>query len=171
LEIRDYNVAAINLDDFHNPSEARSKGENEIESYINNAFNLEFLEKELLKPIQQNKELNKTLKLLDLTTDSYTKEKQYNIESDTIVILEGVLLYREPINKYFDYRVFLDIPFSEVIKRAKKRDVPIYGEDFLKKYHRKYIPLQKRYINEHSPLEKSDLVIDNTDYNQPKIMK
>ncbi len=171
MKSRGYKVEVINLDDFHNSSDIRSKGKNEIEAYINNAFNLKLLEQELLIPLNRNNIVNKKLKLLDFSTDTYTKEKNYCIDKGTIVILEGVLLYRDPIDKYFDYRIFLDIPFFEVISRAKKRDVPLYGEEFIKKYYEKYIPLQKRYIKEYKPIEKSDLVINNTDYNNPKIKK
>jgi uridine kinase len=86
------------------------------------------------------------------------------------VILEGVLLYREPINEYFDCRIFLDISFEEVIKRASLRDVPKYGTKFLEKYKQKYIPIQQWYLEKYKPKEISNCVIDNADYNCPKFI-
>ena len=169
LLARGQKVTLINLDDFHNPSDIRRKGINEIEAYLNNAFNLDYLIEELLQPIKDGQVIDKTIKHLDLETDSYSKEKSYFVDEETIVLLEGVLLYREPVNDFFDYRIFLDVPFSEVLNRARKRDVPLYGEEFLEKYKKKYIPIQQRYIEEHNPLDKSNIVIDNRDYNQPVI--
>lgn len=169
LKSRGYQVELINLDDFHNPKETRRKGKNEIDAYINNAFNLDLLKNELLEPISNNQNIDKKLKLLDLENDTFSIKKKYSINRGSIVLLEGVLLYRNPINKYFDYRIFLDISFDEVLKRAQKRDLPLYGEGIIEKYKNKYIPLQKRYINEHNPIKKSDLVIDNSDFTFPKI--
>ncbi|MGM0446108.1 MAG: HAD hydrolase-like protein [Bacillota bacterium] len=169
LKSRGYQVELINLDDFHNPKETRRKGKNEIDAYINNAFNLDLLKNELLEPISNNQKIDKKFKLLDLETDTFSVKKEFSINIGSIVLVEGVLLYRNPINNYFDYRIFLDIPFDEVIKRAQKRDIPLYGESIVKKYKNKYIPLQKRYINEHNPIKKSDLVIDNSDFSFPKI--
>lgn len=160
----------IHLDDFHNPSNIRKKGKDEIHAYINNAFNLEFLEEKLLKPLKSDGKIDVELTLLDLNTDEYCNTKNFQVDEDTIIIFEGVLLYREPINKYFDYRIFLDITFEEVLERARKRDVPIYGEAFLDKYKTKYIPIQKWYLENYKPKESSDLVIDNNDYNNPVIV-
>jgi phosphoglycolate phosphatase len=169
LKSKGYQVELINLDDFHNPKEIRRKGENEIEAYIDHAFNLDLLKNELLEPISNNQNIDKDLKLLDLETDTFSIEKKYSIKRGSIVLLEGVLLYRSPINKYFDYRIFLDISFDEVIIRAQKRDVPLYGDGIVEKYKNKYIPIQKRYIEEHNPIRESDVVIDNSDFSFPKI--
>jgi phosphoglycolate phosphatase len=168
LQTRGHKVCLIHMDDFHNPSSIRGQGGNPIESYINNAFNLELLEKEILLPLKNEGFLDKELTLLDLESDQYNSKKRFYIDEEVIAIIEGVLLYREPIDKYFDLRIFLDISFDEVLRRAEIRDVPLYGEAFLKKYKEKYIPIQQRYISECRPIEKSDFVIDNTNYNRPE---
>lgn len=125
----------------------------------------------MLIPLKTMGALEVELQLLDLETDKYSLIKSYSISKNTIVILEGILLYREPINQYFDLRVFLDIPFEDVIKRAAIRDVPIHGEEILNKYETKYIPVQKWYLSSYKPKEKSDIIVDNCDYNRPKIIK
>lgn len=157
----------IHLDDFHNKRSIRRKGKDENSAYINNAFNLELLEDKLLKPLRLEGKIDVELTLLDLDADEYSNIKHFCADGDTIIILEGVLLYREPIDKYFDYRIFLDVTFEEVLKRARQRDVPMYGEAILDKYLEKYIPIQKWYLENYKPKKKSDLVIDNNDYNNP----
>lgn len=164
-----YDTIIIHLDDFHNLRSIRNSGNNEIASYIDNAFNLILLEKEILSKIKNNNSIDIELSLVDLESDTLTNKKRYKIEKETIVILEGVLLYRYPIENYFDYKIYLDIEFEEVLRRAEIRDVPIYGIDFLQKYIRKYIPIQRWYIENCMPKQKSDLVIDNTDYYFPKM--
>lgn len=170
LETRGYKVQIIHMDDFHNPSHIRHQGSNPVDSYLDYAFNLTLL-KEVLKDIFSKKEIVKTLHLLNLDTDKYTNEKHYDIDSNTIVIIEGVLLFREPIIKYIDLKIYLDITFEEVLKRAAIRDTPKFGSEFLKKYHQKYIPIQKKYLEINQPKIICDIVIDNMNYNRPKVIK
>lgn len=164
-----YDTIIIHMDDFHNLRSIRNSGDNEIDSYIDNAFNLELLEQEILSKIKENNSIDIELSLVDLESDTRTNKNRYKIEKETIVIIEGVLLYRHPIENYFDYKIYLDIEFEEVLRRAEIRDVPIYGIDFLQRYKRKYIPIQLWYIENCMPKQKSDIVIDNTDYYFPKI--
>lgn len=169
LSARGYKAALVGLDDFHNPSSIRNQGRDPIQSYFDNAFNLELLERELLEPISRAQAIDTQLTLLDVETDEFTNRRRYSIDPDTIVILEGVLLFRAPLERYFDLRVFLDVPFDEVLMRANQRDVPRFGPGFLERYRTRYIPLQKRYLAEHTPRERSDIVVDNTDFTRPII--
>lgn len=45
-----------------------------------------------------------------------------------------------------------------------------YGEAFIEKYIHKYIPIQKRYLEEYKPMQRSDIVINNEDYFIPKLL-
>jgi phosphoglycolate phosphatase len=171
LRARHFDVTVIHLDDFHHPSSVRRQGKNEIDAYINNAFNLELLGRKILRPAYQRKAVSVSLDLLDLETDEFTNTRRYDIAENALVLLEGTLLYRPPISQYIDARIFLQIPFDEVLKRAEVRDVPKYGVSFLEKYRQKYIPIQQWYLDTYQPVEQSDFVIDNTDYRYPKIMR
>ncbi len=168
LQKQGFKVIVIHLDDFHNPSEVRNSGSEPIQSYIDNAFNLEMICQEILNPISEGKIIDKELTLLDLDSNSFTLKKRFSIDEDTVVILEGVLLYREPLDHFFNYRIFLDISFAEVLNRAKIRDVPKYGQEFIQRYRQKYIPIQQKYLDLWRPMDRADLIINNTDFFYPK---
>ncbi len=170
LRHRGHHTQVIHLDDFHNPRAIRTSGEDENQSYIDHAFNLQRLETELLDPISTCGAVDVELDLLDLDSDTVTNRKRYAVTSNTIVIVEGMLLFRPPIDQYFDLRVFLHIGFDEVLRRAEVRDVPLYGPEFLDRYRRKYIPIQQQYLAKWQPMERGDFVIDNTDYGHPKLI-
>jgi uridine kinase len=170
LEQQDVKHILVHLDDFHNPRQIRYQNPDPIQSYFKYAFNLNLLEIAILAPLKQGETVDVTLSLLDLATDTRTRQKRYHIDRETLVVLEGVLLFRPPIDTYVDCRVSLHVTFDEVLRRARARDVPRYGPDFLKRYREKYIPIQKRYLAEHHPLERSHFVIDNTDYLHPEII-
>lgn len=111
-------VCVIHIDDYHNPLEIRRSGLNEIDAYYNNAFDYAQLISELIEPLSQNGSIYKDVICLDLDADTYSKKINYSIDNETIIILEGVLLYRPPLAGYIDFKVFLDMSFDEVLKRA-----------------------------------------------------
>lgn len=162
--------AVIHIDDFHNPSAVRNKGADEIESYYANAFDYPKIVNEILAPLKKEFHIDKHIVCLNLDTDRYDNSVHFNIDEQTILLVEGVLLFRPPLLDYFDLKIYLDIDFSEVIRRATARDVPIYGESFLQKYANKYIPVQKRYINEFQPQKNADILIDNNDPCYPRVV-
>ena len=170
LRSRVYDTQLVELDDFHNKKEKRREGDDEIQAYWDNAFDLDRLEQGVLKPIKEEGVLDVELELLDLESDEYSVDKRYKVGQNTVVILEGTLLFREPIDNYIDHRIFLDIDFSTVLDRAKLRDEGRFDEDVIERYKRKYIPIQKKYFEECEPREKADLVIDNNDFKEPKLM-
>ena len=99
-----------------------------------------------------------------MPSDKYSVEKKYFIDTDTVVIFEGVMLFRDPIDVYFDMRIYLDITFKEMLRRAKKRDRALFGNNVIKRYENKYIPVQKWYMKKYDPKNNSDIIIDNNDF-------
>lgn len=170
LKKKGYKVVIINLDDFLNERKVRYKDKNEFKSYINYAFNLKKLENELLKPLKENMSVEALVRVLDLENDKFLT-KEYKIEKESIVLVEGVLLFRPPIVKYFDLKIFIDITNQEVIRRAVLRDGYLFKDKIEERYNQKYIPIQEWYKDKYRPSQISDIIIDNEDYNNPIIKK
>jgi len=169
LKSRKCRVQAINLDDFHNPRKIRYSGKEEADNYYNKSFDYATIVKKLLMPIHQRKRFTTKLQILNLHTNKYNSKKRYAIDANTIVVFEGVFLLRKEIAPYIDYKVFLEIPLMESKRRANARDVPIYGKDVLRKYDTKYLPAQKRYLRQFPPSKIADMIIDNHNWECPKM--
>ena len=88
-----------------------------------------------------------------------------------ILIVEGILLFREPLRKYFDIKIFLRIDFEEMLRRAKLRDVPKFGVEVLDSYQSRYMPAQERYFRECTPELQCDILIDNNDWERPVLLR
>jgi len=163
------NVQVISLDDFHNPQQVRYSGENQPENYYNKSFDINTIVERLLIPIKQRSRYSVKLTLLDLHTNRYEVDREFSFGENTIVLFEGVFLLRKELSPYIDYKIFIDVPFEESKNRAKNRDVPIYGDVILRKYDEKYFPAQGKYLYEYPPSEIADMIIDNTNWEYPRV--
>jgi uridine kinase len=162
---RNYKTQAIHLDDFHNPKEIRYAGKDQADNYFNRSFNFNLVAEKLLKSLKRKRTFTTKMTLLDYRTDKYNIEREFSFNTDTIVIFEGVFLFRKELAPYIDYKIFLDITFAESRKRAKRRD----PRAVVKKYDGKYLPAQAGYLKEYPPETTVDMVIDNMAWEYPKI--
>jgi len=166
LVSRNYRTQAIHLDDFHHPRAIRYSGKDQPDNYYNRSFNINLVIEKLLAPLFQKSVLSARLTLLDLNSDKYNVVKDYFANYNAIVIFEGVFLFRKELASYIDYKIFLDIPFEECKKRAKERD----PAEIVSKYDAKYLPAQVKYLEEYPPPRTADMIIDNTDWEYPKVV-
>ena len=173
LTAKGYKIYTVCCDDFHNPLPTikwTDEADSEINAFCNEAFNDKKLIDEVLLPLRRDGELHADIACLDWTAGDYVRQVRFDIDSDTIVLLEGVLLFREPLIEYTDYRIFVDITFDEMLRRGRIRDVPKFGEAILELYRTRYIPVYKKHLENDNPKSKADLVIDNNDYGNPRVM-
>jgi phosphoglycolate phosphatase-like HAD superfamily hydrolase/uridine kinase len=164
-----YDAQLVRLDDFHNPREIRYAGNNQAENYYQRSFDITTIVQKLLLPIRTNKEFSTKLTLLNLLSNKYEVEKEYFVTKDTIVIFEGVFLFRKELSTYLGYKIFLEIDFDESKRRAKPRDVHLYGEEILERYDIKYLPAQRKYLEEYPPLQTAEMIINNHNWEYPII--
>jgi len=155
----------IHLDDFHNPKVIRYSSTDQADNYYNKSFNTGLIIEKLLSPIKEKKPLSLSLKALDPDTDEYEVDRVYSVDRETIVIFEGVFLFRKELDSYIDYKVFLDIPLEESKRRAIIRD----SEANVSKYDEKYLPAQVKYMKKYLPTKVVDMVIDNTNWEYPRV--
>jgi uridine kinase len=162
---RGLKTQAIHLDDFHNPREIRYSGKNQADNYFNKSFNINLIVEKLLKPLSRKRAFSTRMTVLDYYTDRYDTEREFTFNPDTIVIFEGVFLFRKELAPYIDYKIHLDITFEESKRRAKERD----PEAVLARYDEKYLPAQAEYLKKYPPEETADMVIDNSDWEHPHL--
>lgn len=165
-------VQVIRLDDFHRSRADRHPADvSEPDQYFEHGFDFERLRDELLKPIRDEGQVEKTLMCLDLMADTWTLERKYMVASDTIVLLAGVFLFRPDIAHFLDLIIYLAVDEATVNERALTRDVAIHGDEILERYQTKYLPAQRAYLEEYPPEINADVIIDNNDWMNPVAIK
>lgn len=163
----------ISIDKFHNPRKIRIKrGELSPEGFFYDSFNYDKIIQNIIKPIK-----NKMDKIFpesyDYKSEKDIKSADVSLTNDTVILFDGIFMNRDELYKFWDLSIFLDISFDTVLKRALKRDIPLFGnEEIIKeKYLKRYIPGEKLYIKKCNPIERADIVIDNNNYLNPKLIK
>ena len=163
----------ISIDKFHNPKEIRMRqGSLSPKGYFEDSFNYDVIINQVFQPIKEGKE-NILLGIYDYRYENEIEKVSSKIDNNSVVLFDGVFLLRDELYPYWDLSVFLEVDFTEVIKRALKRDITLFGSDkeVLNRYENRYIPGQQLYINKVHPQNRANIVIDNNDYKNPKIIK
>tara|TARA_Y100000310_G_C20698903_1_gene827849 strand:+ start:5902 stop:6462 length:561 start_codon:yes stop_codon:yes gene_type:complete len=87
-----------------------------------------------------------------------------------VVLVEGLFLFKAPILEELNYKIYLQIGKDVAHSRITARDIPQEGTEMTeRKWKERSMPAQEKFHNEHNPKDCADLVIDNTDFTNPKI--
>lgn len=167
------NIIRASIDGFHNPKSIRyQKGRNSPEGYYRDSFNNQAIIENLLAPLGDNGNLHYKKAIFDFKTDSIVDSPTQIANQNSILIMDGVFLFRPELALYWDFKIFIDADFAITIERAKKRDAYYLGseQEILDKYAHRYIPGQKLYFDEANPKDHSDIVINNNDFENPIIV-
>ena len=72
----------------------------------------------------------------------------------------------------WDFAVFLDVDFDVAVERASQRDWALFGsvEEARDRYWKRYVSGQRLYLGACRPQEHADVVIDNNDWMNPRII-
>jgi uridine kinase len=163
----------ISLDAFHHPREIRlSRGALSPEGYFHDSFNLERLRACVIRPVK-NKAPALVCGIFDYRRERELEPRILPVTDDIVVLFDGVFLHRDELFEAWDLSFFLDVTFETVRKRAKERHGGDFGseEEIMERYARRYIPGQKLYLARCKPRERADFVIDNNDWEKPRLTK
>lgn len=166
---RDWHVELIHLDDFHNAKQYRYAGRSEVENYLTKSFNFERFEQQILDPIRSSGELKFSDAVLDLEKDDFSRNLELCVRKESIVIVEGVFLFRAEWRRYFDLTIFLSVQEVVAASRGITRDSALVP-DAARRFQEKYLPAQRIFAQRNRPEDAADLVIDNSDFRNPAVL-
>ncbi|SEQ96042.1 kinase [Piscibacillus halophilus] len=158
LTSQNYKVRVVHIDDHIVERHKRyNTGHDEWYEYYYLQWDVELLKRELFKKIYLNSDL--TLPFYVYETDQIYQEK-INLDSSSIVIIEGIFLQRDEWREYLDYVCYLDCPRDIRFDRVLNRD-PYNGshEKRLQKYKRRYWLGEEHYLHKVNPIKIADQVI------------
>ncbi len=168
-------VVCVSVDGFHFPEKIRyRKGRDSPEGFYRDSYDYDRLEKELLLPFFQGKG-NYRIAFFDVDKNENVDSKSIEINNNSILIMEGIFLFRPRLINYWDFKIFLDINFQTALERniirAGASENEIRKKEITERYLKRYRGGQEIYLSEVKPKSQADLIIDNNDFNNPIMLK
>lgn len=167
-------VLRASLDDFKRPwSEAHLYDRTSGEGYFRNAFDYERCQRLLLEPAGIDGSGDVALCSIDPLTQVDHSATKLTMTADAVLLVDGVFAFRPELDRYWDLRVWLDIDADLSVARGAQRDAMIEGsERAAEQLHRaRYLPSERIYIAECDPIGRADVVIDNSVFERPILIR
>jgi len=146
LGARGFEILRPSVDGFHHPREHRYRqGEYSARGYYEDAYDYVAVIRWLTGPLPEN----------------------------TILLFEGIFVFRSLINAYWDYRILVDVDAGTSLARSVIRDTGLIGtaDVVRRRMEVRYGPAWKMYVAEEDPEGRADVVIDNREVDNPLILK
>ncbi|SCL19467.1 uridine kinase [Micromonospora inyonensis] len=165
-------VLRTSLDDFKRPWRDRHRYDRESgEGYYRNAFDYEAVKNLLLEPAGVNGSGECVLCSIDPLTQADHSNVVTPATPDAVLIVDGVFAFRPDINRYWDFRVWLDIDPELAVRRGVQRDLAGAGQDAEAVHCDRYQAAERVYLVEVDPVSHADIVVDNTRFDEPRIVR
>lgn len=145
LTTRGRPVVRISLDQFERPPEERyARGELSPEGYYLDAFDLERFRTHVLSIVGP---------------------------PTLIVLCDGVFLHRPELVDLWDASVWVEADLEVAAQRGAERNLVWFDslDETHERYRLRYLPAQRRYVEEQRPHERADFVFRNTDLKEPTL--
>ncbi|NUV69019.1 uridine kinase [Streptomyces sp. CAI-121] len=163
-------VLRATLDDFKNPWKDRHLYDRESgEGYYRNAYDYASAKRLLLDPARSPEAESCALCSIDPLTQENHAADTTPLAPDAVLIVDGVFAFRPEIDAYWDFRIWLDVDAELSVRRGAERDQDWAGSEAEAIHRNRYLVAERLYLDEVDPLPRMDVVVDNTDFAQPRL--
>ena len=162
------------LDDFKRPwRDAHLYDRVSGAGYYRNAFDLETTQRLLLAPAAPAGSGRVALGSIDPLTQIDLSDDFVEMPADGVLVVDGVFAFRPELNRDWDVRIWIDVDDEVALKRGIARDHEMEGSaDAAERLHReRYQAAEAIYMSDVNPASIADIVIDNTDFGSPQIVR
>ena len=165
-------VLRASLDDFKKPWRDRHLYDRESgDGYYRNAFDYSAAQRLLLQPCQPNGTGQVALCSIDPLTQVDHSSTVTQAATDAVLIVDGVFAFRPAINDYWDLRIWLDVTPEISVKRGGARDENWAGSEAEAVHRDRYGVAERIYLQEVDPIRLADVVVDNSDFAHPRLLR
>lgn len=175
LRPRGLGVLHPSVDGFHHPRERRYRqGEYSAQGYYEDAYDYQAVIDSLLRPLSGSEfPVSCRQAAHDVLTDMPDVAPPIRVGAGSVLLFEGLFLFRRELNAYWDFRILLDVNAATCLTRDLDRygDVTSPADVLRRKFEARYEPAWQIYVNEEHPESKADVIVDNRDFLHPQILK
>jgi uridine kinase len=163
-------VIRASVDGFHQPRSRRyRRGRSSADGFFLDSYDYSALRMALLDPLRPGGTGRYRRAVFDHETDRPVAEIWHQAEPDSVLVLDGIFLHRQELRHYWDFSIFLRVDFTVSMPRLAGRTG--CSPDPNAASNRRYVEGQRRYLAECDPEQHATVVVDNNDYDRPRIMR
>lgn len=155
-------VIRVTADGFLRPEEERYRlGRDSPEGYARHSVDYEALRTALLDPLGPGGSRVYRTAVRDEEGERPADAARLVAPEEAVVIVDGVFLQRPEVRECWDLVVWVEVAFEEALRRALLRDAERFGgrEAARSRYVHRYLPGQRRYLEECRPRDTADIVV------------
>lgn len=155
-------VIRASVDGFHQPAAIRHRrGRTSPEGFYLDSYDYGSLTRLLLDPLSPGGNGRYVDQIHDVRAEQPVTVEPRQAESGDILVLDGIFTHRDELVGYWDYSIWLAVPFAISIPRGAARD---HGHpDPAHPTNHRYVAGQRLYIDQCQPQERATVVVDNAD--------
>lgn len=156
--------ANLNVDGWLNLPEKRFDYNAPAENFYQNAIRLDEFFTELVIPLRDRRSVHLEADFVEETASAYRKHT-YDFKDVSVVLVEGIFLFKPQYRNHFDLTIWVDCSFSTALARAIDRaQEGLSPAKTIAAYETIYFPAERIHLAQDRPRENADLVFDNDVY-------
>lgn len=167
LQEKGTKVQVISVDHYMNPGAIRKQvSPDPASAYYEYTINTQALAEHVLKPITELGKLKAEVDVFNVADEQRPLRVKYDVDEDTVVIVEGIFVLKRDIRDYYDKAIYYDMSEDFVRKSAASRngsssDKPMLSpEELNARMDARYIPGYEMYLREDNPAGEADIVVE-----------
>ena len=165
-------VLRASLDDFKKPWSERHLYDRESgEGYYRNAFDYATVRRLLLEPAAAAGSGDCVLCSIDPLTQIDHSAVIARAAPDAVLIIDGVFAFRPELDDQWEFRIWLQVDEQASLRRGTRRDENWAGSQAEAVHRDRYQVAERIYLDEVDPIRLADIVIDNSSFERPRIVR
>jgi uridine kinase len=161
LALHGVTPAIVNVDGWLNLPEKRFDQSAPAKNFYENAIRFDEFFKRLVLPLRDRRSLYLVAEFVEETASHYRKHT-YDFKDVSVVLVEGIFLFKPQYRDYFDLTIWIDCSFPTALARAINRaQEGLSAANTIAAYDTIYFPAQRIHLAHDNPREHADVIIEN----------
>lgn len=162
--------AILNVDGWSNLPEKRFDQSAPAVNFYENAIRLDQFFSQLVLPLRDRRSIHLEADFVEETASDYRKHT-YDYDDVSVVLVEGIFLFKPQYRKYFDLTIWIDCSFPTALARAIDRaQEGLSPANTIAAYDTIYFPAQRIHLAQDHPRENADLILENDVYTYKSVL-
>ena len=159
----------LNVDGWLNLPHKRFDQNAPAVNFYENALRLDQFFSQLVLPLREQRSIHLEADFVEETASDYRKHT-YDYKDVSVVLVEGIFLFKPQHRKYFDLAVWVDCSFPTALARAIDRaQEGLSAANTIAAYETFYFPAQRIHLAQDNPRDNADLIVENEIYTNKRV--